>query len=276
MTRFDITDQTMTELLYHQNSFWIIILLAGIMALAIESGYRIGRRDMHRTSELSRNQINTIQSSLLGILALILGFTFSIALDRYNSRSSAEIAEANAIGTAYLRSELLPESVRPQIQSAIKEYLSVRMQDSTISLDRQTEREALLNRAVQLQTTLWDYAIEVSTTDPNPVTSGLFVQSLNEMIDNYSIRLAEINRHIPEFVLVLLYSAFIVTGGMIGYTAGLADHRPAFATYIMVMLIILLLFMVIDLDRPRSGIIQVSQQGMIELNATINKNRDLQ
>ncbi len=77
--------------------------------------------------------------------------------------------------------------------------------------------------------------------------------------------------HIPEFLLVLLYSAFIVAGGMIGYTAGLADHRPAFATYIMVMLIILLLFMVIDLDRPRSGIIQVSQQGMIELNETINK-----
>jgi hypothetical protein len=260
----------MTELLYHQNSFWIIMLLAGIMALAIESGYRIGTRDMHRTSELSRNQINTIQSSLLGILALMLGFTFSIALDRYNSRSSAEVAEANAIGTAYLRTELLPESVRPQVQAAIKEYVTVRMQDSTISLDRQAEREALLDRALELQTTLWDYAIQVSTTDPNPVTSGLFVQSLNELIDNYSIRLAEINRHIPEFVLVLLYCAFIVTGGMIGYTAGLADHRPAFATSIMVMLIILLLFMVIDLDRPRSGMIQVSQQGMIELDAAIN------
>lgn len=260
----------MTELLYHQNSFGVIILLAGIMAIAIETGYRIGMRDMHRTSELSRNQINTIQSSLLGILALMMGFTFSIALDRYNSRSSAEVAEANAIGTAYLRSELLPDSVRPQIQDAIKQYVSVRMQSSTISLDQQTERQALLNRAVELQASLWDQAIQVSTSDPNPVTSGLFLQSLNELIDNYSIRLAEIDRHIPELVLVLLYCAFIVTGGMIGYTAGLANHRPAFATYIMVMLIILLLFMIIDLDRPRSGIIRVSQQGMIELNETIN------
>ncbi len=68
----------MAELLYHQNSFGVIILLAGIMAIAIESGYRRGMRDMHRTSELSRNQINTIQSSLLGILALIWSSTWTV------------------------------------------------------------------------------------------------------------------------------------------------------------------------------------------------------
>ena len=104
-------------------------------------------------------------------------------------------------------------------------------------------------------------------TTTNPVTTGLFVQSLNEMIDAYASTVAEIDRHVPEFVLFLLYGAFIVSGGVIGYASGLANHRPALVTYLMVGVIALLLYMVMDLDRPGRGVIRVSVQSLLDLQA---------
>jgi uncharacterized membrane protein (Fun14 family) len=102
------------------------------------------------------------------------------------------------------------------------------------------------------------------------VTSGLFIQSLNELIDSYGRRNAALNRHVPEVVLFLLYGTFLLTGGVVGYAAGVAGHRPSFATYILVVLIVIMAFIILDLDRPRRGLIKVDHKSLIELKVAID------
>jgi hypothetical protein len=104
---------------------------------------------------------------------------------------------------------------------------------------------------------LWQKASQVAGEDPSQVRTGLFIQALNEMIDAYGKRYAELNRHIPELVLLLLYGAFILSGSMLGYSAGVSNHKPSNAVYVMLTVVVLMMYLVIDLDRPRRGLINV-------------------
>jgi hypothetical protein len=155
-------------------------------------------------NEAFKSHVNTIAASLVGILALLLGFTFSLSLHRFDSRSEAVVDEANAIGTTYLRSQLLPAEVRNDVKKLLREYLDLRVKASTMTLADQAQRELLFAQAGHTQTALWGYARQAAERDPNPVTSGLFIQILNELIDCFGKRDAALNRHVPEIVLLLL------------------------------------------------------------------------
>jgi hypothetical protein len=133
----------------------------------------------------------------------------------------------------------------------------------------------MLDQASQQQALLWHYALQAAEEAPNPVTSGLFLQALNEMIDAYGTRDATLNRHVPEIVLNLLYTTFLMAGIILGYSSGVAGHRASFATYIMVGLIVLLVFLIIDLDRPRRGLIQVSHKSLLDLENAIARPRQV-
>jgi hypothetical protein len=249
--------------MYDHSSALIVGVLLLALLLAIEGGYRLGRRAV--VSDSSRAQISTIQSSLLGILALLLGFTFSLSLQRYESRSEAVVNEANAIGTAMLRADLLPSQVSVAARDALRQYLDLRVRASEISMDKGEARAALLQQSDQLLARLWGYARQAVADDGSPVRAGLFVQSLNHVIDSFGTRDAALNRHVPELVLFLLFGTFVLTASLVGYSSGVAAHRASFATYLLVLLIVVLVFIIIDLDRPRRGLIEVSQQSLIDL-----------
>lgn len=259
--------------MYDLNSALIAGILFVSMVLAVELGYRIGRIRERSASESSKAHINAVQASLLGVLALLLGFTFSLSLQRFDSRSAAVVDEANAIGTAYLRTQLLPASVRSEVQRLLRDYLRVRVQAGHITLADQAEREVLLAEAKRIVEALWRHARQAAEEDNSPVRSGLFIQSLNELIDSFGRRDAALDRHVPELVLFLLYGTFLMTGSIVGFASGVAGHRAPFVTYIMVALIVLLVFIIIDLDRPRRGLIEVSQKSLIDLQADIAADR---
>jgi hypothetical protein len=260
----------MKEWMYNLPSLVIVGLLLVLMVLALEFGYRRGRKVSDGLSAASKSQISTIQSSLLGILALLLGFTFSLALQRFDNRSVAEVQEANSIGTAWLRAELLPQPMQQQSLLLWRQYIDLRVDASGISLDQQATRQALLKQTDLLLAELWQQAVFAVEADQSPVRTGLYVQALNDAIDQFGARTAELNRHVPELILLLLYMTFILTGGVVGYAAGVEAHRPPSVTYLMIILIIILNFIIIDLDRPRRGLIKVDQQSLLELQQSIH------
>lgn len=261
----------MTELMYDINSGAIAGVLFGSMLLAIEIGLRVGFSAKNSATEASRSHVSAIQSSILGILALLLAFTFSLSLQRFDSRSEAVVNEANAIGTAYLRAQLLPASLRDDAQVALREYLELRVQASAVSGIERAEREELLTKTARSQTTLWGFARRAAEANPNPnpVTSGLFIQSLNEVFDAFGRRVAALDRHVPEMVLLLLYGTFVMAGAIVGFASGAGGHRPSMASYIMIVLMVVLVFIILDLDRPRRGVIEVSQKSLYDLQAAI-------
>jgi len=260
----------MGEIIYGLNSLLIAGFLFASMSVAIEVGYRIGRSWEASTNKSIRDHINSIQASLLGVLALLLAFSFSLALQRFDSRNAAVVDEANAIGTTYLRAQLLPSSVSNNAQKLLQIYTDLRVQESEISLDNDVDRNVLLSRANQVLDALWGCARRAAAEDPSPVTSGLFIQSLNETIDAYGRRDAALRRHVPEAILFLLFGTFVTTGGVIGYAAGLAGHRPALVSYILITLIVVVAFSIIDLDRPRRGMIKVDQTSLKHLKTVID------
>lgn len=259
----------MKELMYDINSGAIAAVLFVSMALAIEAGFRLGWRERDRQTEASRAHIGSIQGSILGILALLLGFTLSLSLQRYDSRSEAVVDEANAIGTTWLRAQLLPAAQRSPVQALLREYVDARVAAGALSLTDRERRSALLARAGRIQAALWGHARQAAAADPNPVTSGLFIQALNDMIDQFGKRDAALNRHVPEVVLLLLYATFLMAGAIVGFAPGAAGHRPSWASHIMVALIVVLVFVILDLDRPRRGLIEVSQQSLTDLQASL-------
>lgn len=259
----------MNELFYDVNTGLIAGVLLLSMALAIELGHRLGLRSKGATNEATRAHISGIQSSILGILALLLGFTFSLSLQRFDSRSEAVVEEANAIGTAYLRVQLLPAAMRTEVRALLRDYLDLRVQASVLTAVDRTERQDLLAKAGRAQNALWGYAVQALEVDPNAYAPTLFAESVNQLIDNFGKRDAALGRHVPEVVLLLLYGTFLMTGAIVGFSTGIAGHRPSMVSYVLVALIVVLVFIILDLDRPRRGLIEVSQKSLLDLQSGI-------
>ena len=229
----------MTHLLYTVNSVLIAAILLVTALLVMEGGYRLGRKRQALAGEPVKSQFTAIQGSLLGLVSLLLGFTFSIAVHHYDNRSEAMVEEANAIGTTYLRAHSLPDSVRNETLATLGKYVDVRVQAGNVSLADDASREPLLQEASQLRTKLWDLAMRSVKDDDRVTTTGLYIQTLNDLIDAYGARDEMLNRHVPEVVVFLLLITFVLAGGILGYTSGAAGHRPTMAvTGFMVIVVI--------------------------------------
>lgn len=253
------------DFLYGHDSVVItFFLFVAIMAFN-ELGFRLGRFVQMRTDAEVKSLTGSIQASILGLLALLLGFTFSMSMQRYDGRSLALIAEANAIGTTTLRVQLLPESYRSTVQELLREYVDQRIAIGKVDLTRSAERLKYNRQIAALQDRLWALAVEAALEDPRPVTTGAFITSLNEMIDCQGKRNALLQMHVPQVVLLLLFGVFIASGGMLGYSSGLGGRRVIAPTVMVSFLIAMIVFIIIDLDRPKRGLIQVDQGSMLEL-----------
>jgi hypothetical protein len=256
------------ELLYAVDLLLLFLVSIGALILFTELGFHIGRLAGRGTSEKARVQIGTIQGAILGLLALLLGFTFAMAMSRYEVRRQLVVDEANAIGTTLLRAQLLPDPSRREISELLRRYVQVRL--DFYQADTYTKKLDAINQATnKLQTQLWSMAAGLGVKEPRAVTIGLFLQSLNELIDLHNKRLTALEDHVPEIILFLLYFVALVATGLIGYGCGLGGVRNFFITVVSSILIAAVIIVIIDLDRPIHGLIQVSQQRMLELRQTM-------
>jgi hypothetical protein len=260
----------MKELMYDINAALISAILLAIVLAAIEIGFRFGRRSQGvAVDDDSKTHINATQSSTLGILALLLAFTFSLSLQRFDTRSDAMVDEANAIGTAYLRAQLLPAPLRDETRALLRDYVDVRVKAGSVSVTQDDEWASLMARAGALQNALWDSARRAAEANPSPVPAGMFVQATNDLIDSFGRRDAALHRHVPEVVLFLLLGTFLITGAIVGFSGGVVGRRPPLVSFAMVVLIVVLVFVILDLDRPRRGLIVVSEKNLIDLQASM-------
>lgn len=258
--------------MYSQSSFLIVLGLFAFMLLAMEIGFRSGRRRQASVAE-AITQANSVLVSMLGLLALLLAFTFSAALQRYEDRSRTVVAEANAIGTTYLRAHLLPGGMQNEVQALLRQYLDIRIQEGRVDATEPALHESLLHQAKLMEAQLWSRAVRAAELDTSVVASGLFIQSLNELIDTSATRDAALNRQVPEVVLLLMLATIVLTTGTLGYASGIAGHRVTLAAFVLLVLIALVVYLIIDLDRPRRGAIQVSHESMLSLQQTIEAAR---
>ena len=256
------------EFLYDLDLLLIFLVSIGALILFTELGFHLGCRARQTTSETARSQIGAIQGAILGLLALLLGFTFAMAMSRFDVRKQLVLDEANAIGTTYLRTQLLPEPQRREFADLLRRYVQLRLEFYQAGTDEKKLDAASL-ATTRLQTQLWSTAAALGEKEPRAVTIGLFLQSLNEVIDLHNKRLNALENHVPEIILFLLYFVALVATGLIGYSCGLGGVRNFFVTVVSSILIAVVILVIIDLDRPRRGLIKVSQQRMLELGESL-------
>jgi uncharacterized membrane protein len=245
-----------------------VVGLAVILAVS-EIGWQLGVRVEGRGG----SNISTLESAMLGLLALIIAFTFSMALSRYEARRDAVLNEANSIGTTALRARLLPEPHRTETLKLLREYVQIRL-DIVRSGTSLAEQMAVIDRSNALQEALWQQTKAMAAKDNGMVPTGLFIQTLNEMIDNQGKRLAALRGRVPNIVLLSLFAIAAVAGAFAGYASGLEAKRTRLPVYIMGLLVSAVIFLILDLDRPSSGFITNNQQPMIDTAATIATFRD--
>ncbi len=258
------------ELLYGFSSVAIAATLFIAIILFNELGFKIGRFVQSHTDSEVKTLTGSIQASILGLLALLLGFTFSMSMQRYDNRSIALIDEANAIGTAILRVQLLPDQYKNDANEMLQKYVALRIAIGKLDLTKRAERNNYNKKITDLQSQLWSLAILATNDDPRAVTTGAFVKSLNDVIDSQGKRNALLQMHVPEVVLILLFIVFISSGGILGYSGGLSGKRIIAPVLLVSLLITLIVFIIIDLDRPKRGLIQVNQDVMIELQPSVH------
>ncbi len=253
------------EFLYSHSSIAIAVTLFFVIIFFNEIGFRIGRFIQSQTDDEMKSLTGSIQASILGLLALLLGFTFSMSMQRFDHRSMAVIDEANAIGTAVLRVKLLPEKYQHDVNELFQQYVDLRITVGQIDLTKHDERKKLKQVISGLQDKLWALAILAANDDPRPVTTGAFIKSLNDVFDSQGKRNALLQMHVPEVVLMLLFIVFVSSGGILGYSSGLGGKRVLAPVALVSFLITLIVFIIIDLDRPKRGLIQVNQEMLKEV-----------
>ncbi len=256
------------ELLYDINSAVVALVLLAAMLGAMALGYVFGRKRHRDANDEFRTQTTAVQGSLLGLLALLLGFTFSLALSRHDARSEAVVAEANAVGTAWLRIGYLPPDAQERARTDLRRYMRLRVEAGEVTADQHVRRNRLVANAEAAFDDLWAAAMTAAQAQGGPGIVA-YGNALNDMIDALGSRDATIERHVPEVVLLMMFATFILSGAMLGYGSGVAGARPATPVYLMMTLIVLLVFMIIDLDRPRRGLISVNQEPMRALLETM-------
>lgn len=255
--------------LYDIDAPLLAVVLLVSLVIAMQMGHLFARRLTPELRERIAGHVNLIQGSVLGLMALLLGFTFSLSLQRFDSRSEAAVNEANAIRAAYLRSELLPASVRDAVQESLRAFVDLRVEMVGVPTASEAESMGLMAEARRQVDALREQAVDAVRLDPRSPQAGPYVQAVNDMIGELVKRDAAMTRHVPDAVVLLLCGTFFLTAMIMGYATGIAGHRTSFVAYLMIGLIVILAYLILDLDRPRRGMVQVSEKSLRDLQADI-------
>ena len=257
---------SVAPMLFRLNSPELVLVLAAIVFGATGVAIMLGRR--HRERSEMREPFAVLQGALLGVVGLILAFGLSLAVGRYQDRRAAVVDEANAIGTTYLRAQMLAEPVRDQSLALLVQYT-----DQSIRLGRAVPGSAEANSIIAaedvLQRRLWSLAGQAVAASPVDTAPRLYVETLNEMIDAQGVRVAGLNNRVPAEVWLLEIVGAAAAVAMLAFYLSVLG-RGLLTVMIAAGLVTMLLYVSFDLDRPTRGLITVPDTPLISLRASMS------
>lgn len=246
---------------FHEIPLWALqVLTVLVVLLAVEVGYRVGDFRRRRSASEKDAPIGGLVAATLGLLAFLLAFTFGAASTRYDTRKQLVLQEANAIGTAYLRADLLQEPQHTDARNTLVAYTKVRSQGVTELL-----RPEMMAESAALQDSLWAMAAAAGNRRPGSPVTALFVQAVNDVIDLDEARITAGRNRIPDSIWFTLYVLIVLSMAAVGYQFGLSGTRSWGETILLVLAFTAVIMLIADLDRPQGGLLRVSQQPILDL-----------
>ena len=246
------------------NQYSLQLGMGLLLLIVAEVGYRMGFRIPRKDDPAFQSEISGYQAAVLGLLALLLGFTFSMALNHYDLRRSLVIQEANAIETTFLRTSFLPPESRETSRHLLRDYLDLRIGYDTNAMDQ----APILQRTASIQGDLWKQAEMAALRAPTPSTAS-YITALNEMLDAASTRIAASRVRIPGALWLILTTVSVFGIWAAGFSAGVNRKRALFLTVGLPILITLVLQLITDISTPKGGLIRTDYSSMIDLRASM-------
>jgi len=239
-------------------------LIAGVVA-AHELGFWLGS-STRSTDEPFDRQVGLVRASTAALVAFLIGFSFSGAASRFIERQDIIVKEANALGTAYLRADVIAEPQRSELKGALREYTADRVR--LLSGEERDQIQPLLAKVGGLHERMWRSAIK--GTQDNAPLMGVVLPSINEVIDLHSTHLALASRHLPLPIVVVLLATAAISVGLMGFGNGRVGRRFSLLDSVYGVVLAVALWMTIDLDYPSIGIIRVSNRSVVETLAAMH------
>ena len=244
----------------------VALLLLVVIGGATAIGYAVGRY-LRRHQAALREPFGVIQGALLGVVGLILAFGLTLAVGRYEDRRAATVSEANAIGTTYLRAQLIAEPARTESLATLRSYTDLALRVSHEVPGSKGMRRTTAAQGV-LQRKLWRLAGQATARAPVDTAPRLYVDSLNATIDAQSTRLSALTNRVPSEVLILEVVGAAIAMGLLALHISVLG-RGLIAMLAAAALVTLLLVVTFDLDRPTRGLIKVPDTPLASVRASM-------
>jgi len=246
----------------------LLTMAFGVFCVALEIGYRVGLRHQPRDDEPAKSHANSLHNAVLGLLALLLGFTFAMAVSRYETRKTLMVDQANAIGTVAVRAKLLPPEQSARASQLIAEYVQTRL-DYNASTSGSATLDTAEARAGAIETELWALGNAAIKADAHSQPASIYLQALNDVFDIREKRRFALTDQVPTAVVFLLYAVAVTSLSLVSYGCGLCGHRRLNANLTFAFLIAVVFIIILDIDRPRQGFVRVSQESLIRLQQSL-------
>jgi hypothetical protein len=240
------------------------------MLLLLEVGRRLAIRNRVKGPERELAGVTALESAVFALFGLLLAFTFSGSIERFDKHRRLIAEEANSIGTAYLRLDLLPNSVQPALRDSFGKYLDARLDVYRKLPDIEASKEALA-RSRQLQGEIWTHAVTASrSAESHPDAGKLLLPALNIMIDITTTREMAANLHPPTIIFELLFALGLACSLLAGYGMA-AGRRSWLHIFGFTAITVITVFVILDIEYPRGGLIRADayDQVLIDLRESI-------
>ncbi|WP_316197961.1 MULTISPECIES: hypothetical protein [unclassified Bradyrhizobium] len=247
----------------HFDSPFVVFAIALIaQAVAAYAGDFLRKRAVS-FKQGERHDFNTVQAATLTLLALIIGFTFSMAVNRYDQRKALEEAEANAIGTEYLRADLLPPDGRVRARTMLRRYLELR-----IAFYEQSDEAGIDQQTVQVQDQLWALVALAAASQPTP-TTALAISGMNDVLNAQGYTQAAWGNRIPVGAWAMMALMAICCNLLVGY----GERRQGeLLLFVLPVVVSVSLFLIADIDSPSGGVIRVRPHNLLAIAQIVKAN----
>lgn len=232
-----------------------ILLFLG-MLIVTEAGFRSGRRWRANHPNESASGVGVVEGAVLALLGLLLAFTFSAAASRLDLRRGQIVQEANAIGTAYLRVDLLSHDAQAQLRPLFRNYVDARISVYD-NMNNQESFQNAMGLANQLQNDIWNKSVAACLSDAKSQPCLLLLPALNEMIDITTSRSVAMRTHTPAVIVGLLLALSMVSALLVGFAMSEQERRSVLHIVLFSVAIAVSVYTVLDLEYPRHGLINL-------------------
>lgn len=256
-------------MLANQITLITAVVFVGMLCF-MEVGRRIGRFRIHTKSDDQNGSYMALEGSVFALMGLLVAFTFSAAASRFEMRRQLAVEETNDIGTSWKRLDLLPPAHQSVLRGRFRQYIDARLSFYQSLADQEQLDQALAHtRALQDQ--IWIDSVAACKEVPSPAVSTLVLGSTNAMIDITTTRAMAAQTHLPAVIQILLVALPLICSLLAGLDMAAIPERSWVRTVGFALMVSITVFVILDLDYPRVGLIRLNQfdQGLMELRAAM-------